>query len=281
MVLQTRVGKYLEKLGMEKELRDVLIGLIGSEPLTVLELSKKTSVPRTSCYRRLEELLKKGLIEELLDYKTKRYKFAGEERIAALIKEKELELEMLRDDLPNVLSLLRGQKSLDQPGTKVVFYKGREGVKQVSWNVLHTNSKEILSYLPSSFVKLVGKKFTEMWVDEFKLRKDLKMRELISDNYYRATPEMDSDFYGESYWNIPGIEDRYIPDSVLEIKHLVDIYEDQVTYFSFHQDDLYGVSIYNKELARMQRQLFELVWAQAMSMPKYAEWVWMDKSSKA
>ncbi len=56
------------------------------------------------------------------------------------------------------------------------------------------------------------------------------------------------------------IDSRFISTEVLEINQQLVIYNDVVAYFSEIEGELFGVEIYNKNTAKFQKQLFEMVW---------------------
>jgi hypothetical protein len=90
-----------------------------------------------------------------------------------------------------------------------------------------------------------------------------KMRDIYSDSLleskaskykvYDSLPEKLKDFS----------RSRYIPKEVFNIDHQLDIYNDVVAFYNWHEGEIFGVEIYNEKVAKMQRQLFELVWSQA------------------
>jgi len=53
---------------------------------------------------------------------------------------------------------------------------------------------------------------------------------------------------------------RFIPEQMLRVNVQMDIYNDVVAQYSWHEGDVFGVEIYNAKTAHFQRQLFEIVW---------------------
>ncbi|MBI5452275.1 hypothetical protein HY945_02345 [Candidatus Gottesmanbacteria bacterium] len=43
----------------------------------------------------------------------------------------------------------------------------------------------------------------------------------------------------------------------------MDIYNEIVSIYHWHEGEIFGVEIYNEKVANMQRQLFEMVWRMA------------------
>ena len=59
---------------------------------------------------------------------------------------------------------------------------------------------------------------------------------------------------------------RYINPLKLKIDFEVLIYNNVYATYTHHDDSIFAVEIYNRELAAMQKQLFDFVWNQAQPM---------------
>lgn len=42
----------------------------------------------------------------------------------------------------------------------------------------------------------------------------------------------------------------------------MDIYNDVVAYSNWHRGEVFGVEIYNQQVAMFQKQMFEIIWQQ-------------------
>ncbi len=56
---------------------------------------------------------------------------------------------------------------------------------------------------------------------------------------------------------------RVLDPSKFPIKFEVDIYDDVVAYYNWHDGEVFGIEIYNKDIAEFQRTYFEMMWSQA------------------
>ena len=59
---------------------------------------------------------------------------------------------------------------------------------------------------------------------------------------------------------------RYIDPKKLTIEFEVLIYNNVYATYTYHNDAIFAVEIYNSQLAAMQKQLFDFVWNQAQPM---------------
>ncbi len=133
-----KVSRFFINLGFTKEQSDIYLTLLKDGPQTVLQLSRKTNVNRTTLYRTLEKLHAQKLVEEIIDEYKKLYKAADFHTIDLLVKEQENRTEFLKTAFPEINALLTSTSS-SQPGTKVVFYRGSDGIRQMGWNTLKAN----------------------------------------------------------------------------------------------------------------------------------------------
>jgi hypothetical protein len=49
----------------------------------------------------------------------------------------------------------------------------------------------------------------------------------------------------------------------MRIESASDIYDDIVSYYNWHEGEVFGVEIYNKHVANAQRTFFEMLWAKS------------------
>ena len=259
----TKIINFLRRLGLSKE--EALIYLVLTEQgiCTPLTLSRTTKINRTKVYRTLESMQKKQLVqEEVLEHSTQ-YSPAPVEQVKRILKSKqERVVELARDmtQIEDELAQLGAKKEAD---TKVRFYRGREGIRQMVWSVLKAKT-EIVGYTHTSFEKAVGGKFVAEFYEEF-LRRNLKFREIISDSYLnsvKAEDETKQDYRNNPKWE-SNLVARYLPENVLSTPHQMDIYDDVVSFYRWEDGEVWGTEIYNPHVASMQRQLFELAWERA------------------
>lgn len=254
--MEKTVKEFLNRLGLTDDEARLYLVLNQSGPSTILNLSRQSGINRTKVYRIIESMQKEGIIEEIIDQYKKIIKAVSIETLELLIKEQESKSKYLRDTFPTVSNLIARQKLASQPGTKVLFYRGAQGIKQQVWNTLKTEG-ELLGYSYRPLSELIGKYYEE-WYEEW-IKRNLKMRDIYSDSYIEGKKsvrqKIDSlDFKSKN------IISRYIPSKILNITHQMDIYNEVVSIYHWYEGGVFGVEIYNEKVASMQKQLFEIVW---------------------
>ncbi|MDQ6984759.1 MAG: helix-turn-helix domain-containing protein [Candidatus Dojkabacteria bacterium] len=250
----TIILKFLSTLGLDVEKSKLYLALMQKGGQTVLQLSRTTGISRTSTYRFVEELIAFGLIEQVEKDNKKILMPVGLHKLELLVKEHESKTETLKKLLPELSNFIASDISLSQPGTKVIMYKGTERIKQMVWNILQAK-EEIVGYTFRDLSELIGLDFYRKWKMEFILKK-LKFRDLVNEDY-TDEPVLASG-------NEKAFKTKTITSNVLKISHQVDIYNDIVSYYTWHDDEVFGLEIYNSKIAKFQRQMFELAWNAAM-----------------
>lgn len=256
----TQYLDFFIRLGLSEEEAILYLTLTRKGILTALQLSRLTAINRTRVYRLLDRMKSIGLIEEVVDAHRTLTKAAGSDKLEQLLREQESKTQYLKKLFPEVIEIISGRETLVQPGTKVLFYRGKEGIRQQVWNTLRTKGK-LLGYSYRPLIELIGDYYLK-WYEEWLSRK-LYMIDIYSDSYLKSKKPW---HYDSSTRPTKYIHSRYIPSSILDINHQVDIYNDVVSYYNWFEGDVFGVEIYNEKIASMQRQFFQIVWK--MTKPK-------------
>lgn len=254
------IRAYFFKLGLSSEIADIYLALHAHGKQTISELARNSGVERTRIYRLMDELKNSGLVEIETHYKRSIFAAAPIANLQILLTQKEQELHELRGELHGLQDMFLAH-SLNSPATKVQAYHGTEGLKQMLWNQTRGRG-ENLSILYENMQSRVGLVFFERWVKATDAQ-NLKSRSIISDNFVR----MQQDWYKKhSNKRMSSWQGRYIPDGVFPITHSTVIYNDITAYFNWRDGEVFGIEIYNAEIASAQRQLFEMLWAQGQSI---------------
>lgn len=251
------IRTYFAKLGLEHEIADLYLALHTHGPQSISQLSRSSGVERTRIYRLIDRLLETSLIEVESHYKRGIIKAAPIANLHILISKKEQELRGLQDELGLIEQVL-GRNSLSSPATRVQFYEGPEGAKQMFWN--ETKAKtENLSILYENMQIKTNSTFFERWVHACN-ENQLHFRGVIGDAFLKSQ----RDWYGtHANEQLRHWQQRYVSKDMFPIKNSMNIYDNVVAQYNWKDGEIFGVEIYNQEVADTQRQLFELLWAKA------------------
>lgn len=252
------VRPYFAKLGLGPEIAAIYLALYTHGPQTISGLARVAGVERTKIYRLIDTLMASGLVELEAHYKRGVIKAAPIANIRILIAQREYELQSLQDDLELIEQTL-ARNQLSSPATRVQFYHGLEGIRQMQWNQINSDT-ELLSIIDEPVQHVLGKQFTIRWAEAVN-RNDVRMRLLETPNFRR----INAAWYKQH--KIPELVrhavSRVVDPATFPVGHNTDVWGDVVAYYIRKDGDVYGIEIYNSAIAATQRAFFEMLWATA------------------
>jgi sugar-specific transcriptional regulator TrmB len=254
------IRNYLSRLGLEPEIGDIYLALYAHGPQAISELSRTSGVERTRIYRLMDELKRSTLVEVEFQYKRAIFRAAPISNLRLLVSQKEQEWRTLQAELPAVEAAL-APSSLTSSATRVQFYQGPEGLKQMYWN--ETKAKtEVVAILYENMQIRSESAFFERWVRRCNERQ-MRFRGVIGPHFLASQRRWYAQHDNErlEHWQA-----RSIDPGVFAITHGMVIYDDVVVYQHWRDEEVFGIEIYNAQIAASQRQLFEILWAQGQSV---------------
>jgi len=255
------IRDYFAKLGFEAEIASIYLALFTRGAQTVSELARSSGVERTRIYRLADELATSGLVEIETHYKRSVYKAAPIANVQILLAKKEQELKELQAGLAEMKDIFTPETQKN--GTKVQFYRGMEGTKQIFWNETKAET-EILVILLENMQSRTNSSFFERWVRRCNER-GLKFRGIVNDTFLQSQREWYAHRENEQLENW---EARFLPEQEFPITHSTLTYNNVVVHNDWKGDDVFGLEIYNQDIADTQRRYFELLWEKAEPIDK-------------
>ena len=169
------IKHILEQLGLKDKKADVYLAALELGSATVIEISKKAGIKRTTCYDILMDLIKMGLVSETS--KGKKRLFIGEdpEKILGDLENKEKLLSGILPQLKAVYNI-KGVKP------KIRFYEGKEGLREVYADTLKY-SGEIAAFASEDVVRALGRE----WADDYlkkRVKKNIRARVILPKTEY-------------------------------------------------------------------------------------------------
>ena len=247
------IKQNLKILGLRDKEITVYITLSLSPEMSILELSKETGIPRTSVYRICSSLAERGFIEWIKQENSQEVQIVPPEKLTHLVAAKQTELDIYQSALSELQQMVNLPLS-HVPKTQVRFYQGKEGFKQLIWNTLQAKD-EIIGYSTYGRREVVGDKFYEKYVQEFRARG-------LTDKVITNEDALD---YLKKYLDPTGhqqeIDDvRVIPKSKFYVSGDTTIYNNIYAVSFWRQGEIVGIEIENPEVVKTQRSIFNLMW---------------------
>jgi sugar-specific transcriptional regulator TrmB len=212
---------------------------------------------RTKVYRLLDKLKEKQLVEFKFDQRGMKFGASSPQKFQQLLIDKEQQLASLQKSLPGLLEQLSLLQQRAASDSKVLYYEGIEGLKQVNYNI--TKTKDILrvfevehmeSFLPVEFSENIRRKIVE---------NKIQTRDLTNKKSFPGFTDVKGLISDLSQF-------RYLDPQKLRISFEALIYNDVYATYSYKSNKIFCIEIHNQELAAMQKQLFDFIWEEAEIM---------------
>ncbi len=245
----------LKALGLSDKEIVLYTTLISSGVCTIKQLADATGMNRTTAYRFLGELKKRGFIEWVVGSRGTLVKASPLERLGVYVTERKRELTSIEAALPEAVTTLTSLQHLKPFTTQVRYFEGELGMKQMIWRTLaaeHTTR----SYASLTRREVIAADFEDEFEREW-ARKGITDRVITNDK----REEYISKRLVSEYRRYTDI--RVIPAKTYDIKNDIIIYNDVFAIMSLVKDHLVGVEIENAEIAKTQRSIFDIVWSVA------------------
>lgn len=253
----------MKNLGLDERESSIYLSLLEGESMSILELSRDTGIPRTTLYRIVDSLINKRFVEEEVHENGSKLVVKRPEELDFIVKEGLQELDGMKDALSSLKEVAEEITST-VPRTKVRYYKGIEGLQQMLWNSL--KGSDVIGYSEFGRVDMVGKKFYEEYVKEFRFRgsKDRVVSNQKCLDYYLShilseenKHQLDKD----------GI--KILDKEIFYVSGDTSIYNNVYAVSYWKGSEIVGVEIENDELVKLHRSIFEILWKQAKPIDRY------------
>jgi sugar-specific transcriptional regulator TrmB len=254
MEMRAVLRTILEEFVSDIQVADIYAALVQYGPQTISELSRSSGVERTRVYRNLHELQSLQLVEIELQPHRQIIQAANLQNLENTLAKKRANLDILATQITKFQNQFGSVLGIEL-ATKVRFFRGQSGIEQMLWNQTKAKS-EIISILSENLQSHTKRAFFERWVDRCNER-GLVTRSIVDDTFIAAQKQ----WYGGAFsHSLKNWSARKMPSSLSEVPHRTTIYDNVTTYFSWQDDDLFGIEIHNQNIADTQRQHFELLW---------------------
>lgn len=230
------IKEQLKLTGLTENEAKVYQALLELGPSYAGIISRKTGLHRRVIYDTTDRLIKKALIEYILENNKRIFQASDPKRILELIKEKEAEIQEI---MPFMNTLFHQTKTKE--GTN--FYKGKLGLKTVFEDQLQEADKEVL-ILGGSLHASEILNFYFKWYNKKRKEKKIKMKII---------------FNKKGKKQIPYSEIHYLPEKYSS-PLTINIYGDKVAIILWNKESPLAIVIKNKEISEGYKKHFELMW---------------------
>ena len=247
-----KLKSHLKRFNLDDTEIEIYLTLVRCGKLSALEASRKIKIPKSTIYRYLDSLIKKGFV--VITQSTRGKKFQALTNIfETKIEEQGRYIKNLKNSARFLGKNLLTLPPKTEKSSSVRVYEGLDKIKQLVWNILDAKNK-VYYYTNADRRKLFGDFWMSRYLNEF-VRRDLTERGFES---YSAR-----NYNRKEYFSIaPGYVERSENKVVkrLELKGEIYIYNDIYAFYTWEGKELIGIEIKNKYLVQSQRAIFEKLW---------------------
>jgi len=247
-------------LGLSEDEARIYHSLFGQQSLSIYQISRLSKVNRTSTYRILDTLEKKGFVHKSPKAKKLEYIATSLEWLELRLKEKKVQTEKAFETFQENLPILKARSKYNQGEINVIHYSGKKEVQQLLWNSLKAK-KVLRAFGFRSSREALGLNFLLKWWNEMVFR-GFEYRMIANPETFKMKFQSEKltkkKFFKPNYWKI-----RSIPESALPIQHEVLIFNDTYSILQWNSKQIFGVEIVNKVVAEQQKIYFDFFWEKA------------------
>lgn len=236
----------LEEIGLAGNEIKVYLALLELGSALAGEITKKSGINRTNVYDALDRLTEKGLVSYVIKSNRKYFEAAPPNRIVKYIEEKEDELKLKKELAVSLLPELELKRKLSREPLEATVYKGKEGLKSITEDVLETG-KEMLAFGAEGRFVEIFTHYAEQWhMKRGKLKIPLR---IIYNEKARAK---------KSKSKFP-LTDMRFSSTMNETPATTWIYDDKVVIVVWSEQPI-ATLIRNKQVANSYKQFFDILW---------------------
>ncbi len=248
------VEQDLIKTGLNEKEAQTYLALLELGPTSVVALSKKSGLKRTTVYEILNSLAARGLVSETVFGKRRRFVAEPPEEFFQLKKQ---ELDTLRALVPT-LEALRNV-AIEKPALR--FFQGKEAIRQV-FEDMCLNTDPVHDKLLGIETKagiVVSQIGVQFFIDLMAKKKDRGLESLTLD----TLDEEELDAFAKKYpWSVDhGVAIRVLEDSENAFHVSLYLYQNKIALIA--TDQLIALVVENQRLKRSFEFLFYQLWGSA------------------
>jgi len=258
------MNEFFAKFGLTKNEREIYLFLLEHGASIASMVGKRLNIKRVTVYASLEALQKKKMVTIHQKNNVTFFEAVSPEFIVDVCKEKvatDIGLQKQAESIFLALKKLENNqaKPIFEVKGKLKYYQGLEAVKGLIYETLEEGPTEQLCFG-------LNKYHTEHLWDEWKAY--TKKRAAIGMNVRSLQPDTNA---AKEYKKRDKSElrvTRLVPHKKFPTECELNIIGDMIALFTTHGNEPTGMKIYNKDMAQVLRNLFELAWEKAEEYDK-------------
>lgn len=260
------IPNTLKQLGLNTKELKIYLSLIQSGPSPVQNISRATSISRSTVYQRIENLRNRGLVNFEQGQKGTVVRAIHPKKLKELIASRVEQSKKLATDFESILPELLQLYQPTTTKTKVMHFEGIEGLRRMIYNYeMEAKSKNLYGYTTIKIENTLGVNFIKKYHKKF-IRKEYKDHYILSDN--KENQKFLKNIENFKPYKLKRVFVRTLPPKTFDPKVTVSIYDDKYAIMLMKAGKPFGVIIQNLEIANHQMQIFKILWQMAKPVGK-------------
>ena len=237
----------LEEVGLSKAEIKVYLALLKLGATATGNLTKETSLRKSTVYESLHRLLEKGLVSYSIRNSIRYFEATDPTRIVDFISEQKHKVLENEVQVKELIPELKSLSGFSKPKAEAHVFLGVEGFKTMRRDILKNNPKELLLLGAISREDKVMPYFYHQWNKE-RIKKKIKFRILHKQKMTNTLLEKS-----------PLMDIRFLPKEIVN-SVVINIYGDRVVSLIWKGDYPLCFMLINKDIAEAYKNYFEVLW---------------------
>lgn len=271
MINQEELRIFIQKMGLDEREIEIVMQLLKAGKSNISDISKNVNIPRSSIYRYIDQLEKKGWLKYSLSKQGKEIEITNLASLQAHIAAKKEQVESEELFLGQLIEQVKILKTKeDKTEQEVRYYEGEGGMRQIHWNATYTTEGPILVITSIITRDLVGDDWYEtqlleaqskgvpikILVDQRYAKEFFKKYESV-EKYYKPLPNMSLQ-----------IDKRVLDNSKFAVNGKIMVYNDVIATMTADSGVLFGSEIVSNQLSATFKSIFDVLWGMTKKSDK-------------
>jgi sugar-specific transcriptional regulator TrmB len=263
MINRQELKTFIQKMGVAEREVEIITYLMGIGRCSVSEISKNVNIPRSSIYRHIDILEKKGWLKYSLTKQGKEIELTDLASLQAQIVAKKEQIAKEELFLGQLIEQAKTNREKDGRSEQTVrYYEGESGMRQIHWNATYTTKGAILVITSIITRALVGDEWYETQLVEAQ-SKGVPIKILVDQRYAKEFFEKYQSV--EQYYKpLPDmsiqIDKRVLKNTKFNVNGKIMIYNNIVASMAQKGGVLFGSEIVSDELSATFKSIFDVLW---------------------
>lgn len=240
------LAESLEKLGWHRKKAQIYLALLQLGDGSIIDIAEKAHLKRTTVYNILPEMINEGVVTTGIKKGKKYFYIENPKNLKQDFIDKISYIDKLLPELSAIHNIIPYKP-------KITFYEGVGGMKELYQDTLDSlhSGDTILSFTGfKDYYEFMPREFMDWYVQE-RVKRKIRIKMIVPDfpTTREILPQAQSTLR----------EIKIVPGDKWQFSADTEIYSDKVAFIS-HTENFMGVIMESKEINRMQRMAFEIMW---------------------